>query len=125
MRELHTVGQRSEHRVIVGETLRQERDSVTSVNGTARNGNVGQWLSVAGQCRSPSDEPREVFAASEAGFGKGAHGRYRSERERLSVALERFLDFLEHEPQQPSQSPQDPIKRLADFLSSDWWRFKR
>ena len=54
-----------------------------------------------------------------------SRSNFRNERERLGVALERFLDFLEHEPQQPSQSPQDPFKRLTDFLSGDWWRIKR
>jgi hypothetical protein len=67
-----------------------------------------------------------IGAGSVAGLGGTwlSRSNFRSERERLSVALERFLDFLEHEPQQPTQSPQDPIKRLVDFLSSDWWRIK-
>ena len=36
--------------------------------------------------------------------------------------LERFLDFLEHEPLSASQPASDPIKRIVDFLSGDWWR---
>jgi hypothetical protein len=47
---------------------------------------------------------------------------YRNERERLSVALERFLDFLEHEPPPTSAASNDPFKRIVDFLSGDWWR---
>ena len=65
-----------------------------------------------------------IGAGSVAGLGGtwASRSSFRNERERLSVALERFLDFLEHEPQRPNQSAQDPIKRLVDFLSSDWWR---
>ena len=65
-----------------------------------------------------------IGAGTLAGLGGPWLSRrsYSDERERLGVALERFLDFLEHEPQRPSQSAQDPIKRLVDFLSSYWLR---
>ena len=72
--------------------------------------------------------PAEILAiagGSLAGLGGTwlSRSSFRDERERLTVAVERFLDFLEHEPPQPvSQPTQDPFKRLVDFLSGDWWR---
>lgn len=34
----------------------------------------------------------------------------------------RFLDFLEHEPTPANPPASDPLKRIIDFLSRDWWR---
>lgn len=71
--------------------------------------------------------PTELLAIAGGGLaGLGgtwlSRSSFRDERERLSVALERFLDFLEHEPPTTNQPPSDPIKRIVDFLSGDWWR---
>src|SRR5262249_14153874 len=72
--------------------------------------------------------PTELVAiagGSIAGLGGTwlSRSSYRDQRERLTVAVERFLDFLEHESlPKPSQPSPDPIKRLVDFLSGDWWR---
>jgi hypothetical protein len=71
--------------------------------------------------------PAELLAiggGSLAGLGGTWLSRtsYRDERERLTVAVERFLDFLEHEPLPANQPSQDPFKRLVDFLSREWWR---
>jgi hypothetical protein len=71
--------------------------------------------------------PSELLAiggGSVAGLGGSWWSRssYRDQRERLTVALERFLDFLEHEQAPTPQRAPDPIKRIVDFLSGDWWR---
>jgi hypothetical protein len=71
--------------------------------------------------------PMELLAiggGSIAGLGGTwlSRASFRDERERLTVAVERFLDFLEHEPLPENQPAQDPIKRLVEFLSRDWWR---
>lgn len=71
--------------------------------------------------------PVELLAIAGGGLaGIGgtwlSRSSFRDERERLSVGLERFLDFLEHEPPPASPSSNDPLKRIVDFLSSDWWR---
>lgn len=71
--------------------------------------------------------PMELLAiggGSIAGLGGTwlSRSSFRDERERLTVAVERFLDFLEHEPLPANQPAQDPIKRLVEFLSRDWWR---
>ena len=71
--------------------------------------------------------PTELLAIGGGGLaGVGgswlSRSNYRNECERLIIAVERFLDFLEHEPPPAPQRKADPIKRLVDFLSSDWWR---
>jgi len=71
--------------------------------------------------------PTELLAIGGGGLaGVGgswlSRSSYRNECERLTIAVERFLDFLEHEPPPAPQRKPDPIKRLVDFLSSDWWR---
>ncbi len=52
----------------------------------------------------------------------GGRSSYRGARERLQTALERFLDFLEHEPPPVPRAKQDPISRVLEFLSGDWWQ---
>jgi hypothetical protein len=116
------------HRVLVA--LRVDATSARTTRVGAAAASVLAGAAAIGGAAWLLPMPLEVLAIGAGGIaGLGgtwaSRSSFRSERERLSVALERFLDFLEHEPQQPSQSPQDPIKRLADFLSSDWWRFKR
>jgi hypothetical protein len=71
--------------------------------------------------------PTELLAIGGGGIaGLGgswlSRSSYRSECERLTVAVERFLDFLEHEPPPAPQKAPDPIKRIVDFLSREWWR---
>lgn len=71
--------------------------------------------------------PTELLAIGGGGVvGVGgswlSRSNYRGECERLTVAVERFLDFLEHEPPPTHQPLQDPIKRIVDFLSREWWR---
>lgn len=65
-----------------------------------------------------------IGGGSIAGVGGSwlSRSSYRDARERLTVAIERFLDFLEHEPPPTPQRSPDPIKRIVDFLSGDWWR---
>jgi hypothetical protein len=66
-----------------------------------------------------------IVGGSIAGVGGSwlSRSSYRDECERLTVAIERFLDFLEHEPPPPPAQPKpDPIKRIVDFLSREWWR---
>jgi hypothetical protein len=60
-------------------------------------------------------------AALGAGGTIGSRASYRTVRERLAIALERFLDFLEHPPPTPAPS-KDPLTRIVDFLSSEWWK---
>lgn len=52
----------------------------------------------------------------------GGRSSYRGASERLSTALERFLDFLEHEPARLPSAQKDPIARVVEFLNGDWWR---
>lgn len=52
----------------------------------------------------------------------GGRSSYRTSRERLQTALERFLDFLEHSPPPAPRAKQDPISRVLEFLSGDWWQ---
>ncbi|CAN5563316.1 hypothetical protein BH11MYX1_BH11MYX1_54140 [soil metagenome] len=71
--------------------------------------------------------PTELLAIGGGGLaGVGgswlSRSNYRDECERLTVAVERFLDFLEHEPLPVHQPSQAPIKRIVDFLSREWWR---
>lgn len=71
--------------------------------------------------------PTELLAIGGGGLaGVGgswlSRSSYRNECARLTVAVERFLDFLEHEPPPAAQRAPDPLKRLVDFLSRDWWR---
>jgi len=71
--------------------------------------------------------PTELLAIGGGGIaGVGgswlSRSSYRTECERVTVAVERFLDFLEHEPLPAPQPKQDPIKRIVDFLSREWWR---
>jgi hypothetical protein len=71
--------------------------------------------------------PTELLAIGGGGVaGVGgswlSRSSYRDECERLTVAVERFLDFLEHEPPPVNPPSPDPIKRIVDFLSRDWWR---
>lgn len=60
-----------------------------------------------------------VGAAAGAGGAYAGRASYHKARERLVIALERFLDFLE---QPPPQQQKDPISRLVDFLAREWWR---
>ncbi|MEO6774019.1 MAG: hypothetical protein ABI467_13555 [Kofleriaceae bacterium] len=71
--------------------------------------------------------PTELLAIGGGGLaGVGgswlSRSSYRDQCERLTVAVERFLDFLEHEPLPAHPPAQDPIKRIVDFLSGEWWR---
>jgi hypothetical protein len=116
------------HRVLVALRVDATRARTTRV-GAATASVVASAAAIGGAAwMLPMPlELLAIGAGSVAGLGGmwASRSNFRNERERLSVALERFLDFLEHEPQQPAQSPQDPFKRLADFLSGDWWRLKR
>ncbi|HEY0250551.1 MAG TPA: hypothetical protein VGC41_03450 [Kofleriaceae bacterium] len=71
--------------------------------------------------------PTELIAIGGGGLaGVGgswlSRSSYRNECARLTVAVERFLDFLEHEPPATSPRAMDPVKRLVEFFSRDWWR---
>ncbi len=71
--------------------------------------------------------PLELLAIGGGGLaGLGgtwlSRSTFREERERLTVAVERFLDFLEHESRPVNEPARDPLKRLGDFLSREWWR---
>ncbi|MDQ3367981.1 MAG: hypothetical protein M3680_21355 [Myxococcota bacterium] len=61
-----------------------------------------------------------VGAAVGAGGAYAGRASYHKARERLEIALERFLDFLEQAPPAPQQK--DPLSRLVDFLAREWWR---
>ena len=50
----------------------------------------------------------------------GARASYRGDRTHLTDALERFLDFLEHDPTKATAGSSDPLSRLAD-LARGWF----
>ena len=114
------------HPVLVALRVDATRARAARVGAAGASGVAGAVIVTAGTILLPM--PVEILAAaggSLAGLGGVwlSRSSYRDARERLSVAVERFLDFLEHEPvRAPSQPARDPIKRLVDFLSSEWWR---
>jgi hypothetical protein len=86
---------------------------------------IGAAGAVAGAALLTMPVELAAFAASGAvalGGALGGRRSYRTTRERLQTALERFLDFLERPPAGPAASHRDPVARLVDFLASDWWR---
>jgi len=113
------------HPVLVALRIDATRARTTRV-GTATASVIAGALAIGvGAVMLPM--PTELLAIGGGGLaGVGgsllSRSSYRSECERLTVAIERFLDFLEHEPPPAPQRKADPIKRLVDFLSSDWWR---
>jgi len=112
--------------VLVALRVDAMRARATRVGAATASVIAGTAVVAAGALMLPM--PVEIFAVAGGGLaGLGgtwlSRSSYRDERERLSVAVERFLDFLEHEPPPaPSQPARDPITRLVDFLSREWWR---
>jgi hypothetical protein len=113
------------HPVLVSLRVDATRARGSRVGGAAASVVVGAAIAVGGAIMLPMPiELATAAAGALAGVGGGlaSRGAYRSERERLSIALERFLDFLEHEEASRSPAPRDPVTRLIDFLSRDWWK---
>ena len=112
------------HPVLVQLKVDAHRLRGTSVGGSVAAVVLGTGIAIAGSVLLPLPTELALWAAG-AGAGTigvvGARSSYRKERERLEIALERFLDFLEHEPPQLAPA-QDPFSRLAEFLNRDWWR---
>lgn len=113
------------HPVLVALRVDATRARTSRVGAATASLIAGAAVIGAGMFMLPM--PTELLAiggGSLAGLGGtwASRSSFREERERLTVAVERFLDFLEHEPLPTSEPAQDPIKRLVDFLSRDWWR---
>jgi hypothetical protein len=95
------------------------------VGGTAAALVAGAGVAVVGAAMLPMPTELALWAGGAAVGAAGAFGgrsSYRNARARLETALERFLDFLEHEPAQAAPAHKDPWKRIVDFLSDEWWR---
>ncbi len=114
------------HPVLVSLRVDAARARSTRVGSAAASLIAGAAIGVGGLMVLPM--PAELFAIAGGGIaGLGgswlSRSSFRDERERLAVAVERFLDFLEHEPV-PAKSERggDPITRLVEFLSGNWWR---
>jgi len=113
------------HPILVALRVDASRARTARVGAATASVIVGAAGVAAGALLLPM--PTEILAIAGGGLaGVGgtwlSRSSFRDERERLTVALERFLDFLEHEPVSASQPASDPIKRIVDFLSGDWWR---
>jgi hypothetical protein len=113
------------HPVLVALRVDATRSRTTHVGAATATMIVGALVIVGGALMLPM--PAELVAIGGGGLtGLGgtwlSRSSFREERERLTVAVERFLDFLEHEPPPANQPSQDPFKRIVDFLSGDWWR---
>jgi hypothetical protein len=114
------------HPVLVSLRVDAVRARSSRVGSAAASLIAGVAIGVGGLLVLPM--PTELLAIAGGGIaGLGgtwiSRSSFRSERERLTVAVERFLDFLGHEPA-PAKSERagDPITRLVEFLSGDWWR---
>lgn len=114
------------HPVLVALRVDATRARSARVGAATASMIAGAVVAAGGAMMLPM--PTEILAiagGSIAGLGGTwlSRSSFRDERERLTIAIERFLDFLEHEPlPAPSLPAPDPIKRLVDFLSGDWWR---
>jgi len=112
------------HPVLVGLRVDAARARTTRVSAATASVLAGAAIAVGGALALPMPTEILTFAgAGLAGIGGtlGARRSYRSARDQLALALERFLDFLEQPPRLPDK-PRDPITRLVDFLSGEWWR---
>jgi hypothetical protein len=114
------------HPVLVHLRADARRLRSRAVGGAAAATAIGAAGAVAGALLLPMPVELAAIAGSGAvALGGALAGRrgYRTARERLQTALERFLDFLERPPPMPAAAPhRDPVARLLEFLASDWWR---
>lgn len=113
------------HPVLVALRVDATRARATRV-GTATASVIAAGIGIAASA-ALLPMPLEALAIGGGGLaGVGgswlSRASYRTECARLTVAVERFLDFLEHEPPPAPQRSPDPLKRLVDFLSREWWR---
>ena len=114
------------HPVLVQLRIDARRLRSARAGGAALALVLGAGMAVLGAQLLPMPVELVAWGAGTTAGVAGAWGGRRSylaTRERLQVALERFLDFLEAAPSRPASAPAaDPISRLVDFLSRDWWR---
>ena len=85
---------------------------------------VGTGIAITGAALLSMPVELALWGAGAAAGGGGAligRASYREAHERLHTGLERFLDFLEHEPPQP-ETRRDPFASLVDFLAQGWRR---
>ncbi len=85
---------------------------------------VGTGIAVTGAALLAMPVEIALWGAGAVAGGGGvliSRASYREAHERLQTGLERFLDFLEHEPPQP-ETRRDPFASLVDFLAQGWRR---
>ena len=116
------------HPVLVQLRVAARRLRSSRAGGAATALVLGTGAAVVGAVMLPI--PTELVtwgagAALAAGGTLVGRSSYRSARDQVHTALERFLDFLEVKaaPAPAGAAAADPVTRLVDFLAKrDWWR---
>ena len=97
------------------------------VGGAIAVGAIGLAGAIAGVALLPT-LPLDLVAASggaamAAAGTFGARAVHKGALATTQLALERFLDFLEHEPAQlAAPAGKDFMSRVMSFLSDEWWK---
>lgn len=103
-----------------GDTSRARGRNVT---GATTSVIAGAAVATVGAALLPIPTELATWGIGALGAAAGVLGTrasYRGSRASLALALERFLDFLEHEPAKAVRPTAEPFARLLDFMRDGW-----